>query len=235
MRIGLIGYGKMGKAVEQQAVARGHSTEILSVSTPVFPPVDCAIDFSHAAVAPDAISRCLRQGIRVVSGTTGWLEELPVVEALCAKQSGALCWSPNFSIGMHLTFRINQILASLMNRYPQYQPEILEIHHTSKQDSPSGTAIALAGQIVATLDRINSWVPENKGDAQTVGIISQREEDVKGIHRVTYRGPFDTISIRHHALSRDGFALGAVIAAEWLFDKQGCFRFEDVLDFPGLA
>lgn len=236
MKLGIIGYGKMGKEVERQASIKDHSCVILSI--PAIAEqlqkerIDCAIDFSHADVAIDAILTCLEAGISVVSGTTGWNERLPEVIASARKHETGFCWAPNFSLGMHITFHLNRVLADIMNRYPEYTPSMLEIHHTEKKDSPSGTAIALAGQIIERIDRIREWrETESDVPSDTLPIEARREFDVKGIHRVSYQGPHDTISIRHHALSRDGFAAGAVLAAEKLKGKIGYHAFEELLGF----
>ena len=233
MRIGILGYGKMGKAVERQSVKRGHTPLLLDTRAKSRPDVDCVIDFTHADIAPDLIRHFLDLHIPVVSGTTGWNDQLPDVEQHCRGISGAFCWSPNFSVGMHIVFHLNKILAGIMDQQAAFSPEILEVHHTAKVDRPSGTAIALAEQILERIDRVGQWSLEQTVDNARLRIDSERTEDVKGIHRVTYKGPHEAISIRHHALSRDGFAEGAVLAAEWLIKKSGCFRFEDVLHFKG--
>lgn len=234
MLFGLIGYGKMGQSVEKQAVARGHSTVVLD--PPDFGALqdescDCAIDFTHADYAPEAIVACFREGIPVVSGTTGWNAQLADVKAQCRRFKSAFCWAPNFSVGMQITFHINKVLAQIMERHGQYEPEILEIHHTSKKDSPSGTAIALAEDILREITRKSHWVNHTAAESDILGVISQREADIKGVHRIVYKGPHDTISLRHHALSRDGFALGAVLAAEWISGKTGVFEFPEILGF----
>lgn len=224
----------MGKAVERIALERGHSVQIISPRmdfSDALKDWDCAIEFTHASVAPEVIRTCIRQGIPVVSGTTGWDGVRPDIELYCREKNGTMLWSPNFSIGMHIVFEINKTLAALMNARPEYEVEILETHHTEKKDKPSGTAIALANQIIERLDRKTHWElrADDRPEAEALEVISERIPDVKGIHRVTYRGPYDIISLRHKALSRDAFALGAVLSAEWLTGKKGVFTFVDVI------
>lgn len=232
MRIGLSGYGRMGKAVEKQALTQGHEVVVINPYDLPDALPDCVIDFSHAASAPQVIRDLLSAGVPVVSGTTGMLESLPALRNYCTEVNGAFLWSPNFSVGMQVTFHVNRVLARLTKDHG-YTPHILEIHHTGKQDSPSGTAIALAQQLISELEHKTHWVNAASDDPDAIEIESQRTGDEKGIHRVSYHGPFDTISLRHHALSRDGFAAGAVLAAEWLLGRSGCFEFKDVLDFKG--
>ena len=238
MHIGIIGYGKMGKAVEKHAVIKGHTVSILDSSTPWASPgfatVDCAIDFSDAAVAETAVSGCLERGTNVVSGTTGWVVDELRLASICSEHDVSFCWAPNFSIGMQIVFHLNKQLAEIMNRHNEFKAHILEIHHLQKRDAPSGTAIALGEQIVEHIDRLEKWqlVEEGAASAATsLPIDARREEDVKGIHRVSYTGPAESISLRHHALSRDGFALGAIYAAERLQGRVGQFTFDQLLDF----
>jgi len=237
MKIGIIGYGKMGKAVETQAVVKGHAVFILPYSDPAehvdFAQIDCAIDFSHADVALNAITKCLMAGKLVVSGTTGWNQNLEEAKKLCERQNGAFFWAPNFSIGMNVMFYLNEVLADVMHQFDEYAPSILEIHHSEKKDVPSGTAIALAEQVIERIEHKEKWELKSKQPVfpDVLSIESHREADVKGIHQITYQSEEDSISLRHNALSRDGFALGAVIAAEWLEGKTGYFTFEDMLDF----
>ena len=238
MRIGILGYGKMGHAVERHAVSRNHETSILTLPDPSYDAVlsdlDCVIDFSDASVAHEAIHACLDRGVPVVSGTTGWTFDKAAADTYCKDRGTAFCWAPNFSIGMHITFQLNRMLARMMNQVDGYTASMLEVHHTQKRDSPSGTAIALAEDIIKELDAVDNWqlksdhIDSSEG---TLDIDARREEDVKGIHRVVYTGAADTISLRHHALSRDGFAIGAVIAAEKLQGKTGYFDFETLLNF----
>ncbi|HLF62280.1 MAG TPA: 4-hydroxy-tetrahydrodipicolinate reductase [Saprospiraceae bacterium] len=234
MKIAIIGYGKMGMAVERLAVERGHTVQIVKQldQAALLPEgISCAIEFTHAGAAPVIIRRCLDSGRPIVSGTTGWDADRQDVCAYCIEKKGAFLWSPNFSAGMHIVFEINKVLASMMDRRPEYDVEILETHHTEKKDKPSGTAIVIANQIINVLRRKTQWeLKEHEVlNDETLAITSERLQDVKGIHRITYKGPYDIISLRHKALSRDAFAHGAVISAEWLVGKTGVFTFNDVL------
>ncbi len=237
MNIAIVGHGKMGKAVEQILIQRNHSVRIISTAEQIdFPDeISCAIEFTHASVAPRIIRRCIDAGVPVVSGTTGWDTEKAEVFAYCHTHDGTLLWSPNFSIGMHIVFELNKTLARLMDSRPEYNVEILETHHTEKKDKPSGTAISLANQIIHEIDRKDRWQLKNGDIAySTLEIITERIPDVSGVHRITYTGPDDVISLRHKALSRNSFAFGAVLSAEWLAGlglsrKKGVFTFSDVL------
>ena len=237
MLVGLIGYGKMGRATDRIAVERGHDVVVLgqrNLDKHMLDRVDCGIDFSNSSFAPSAISELLSRGINVVSGTTGWGSgQLAELMKLSEGSDAAFCWSPNFSIGMQLVFNLNKRLAGLMASHAQYSPALLEIHHKGKVDSPSGTAIALSQQIIEIIDGLDSWISGKNADAGELSIESQRTDDVKGIHRITYSSKYDTISLRHRALSRDGFALGAVIASEMLQGKRGFITFAELLNFTG--
>lgn len=238
MKLSIIGYGKMGKAVEQIATDRGHAVQVVASSQnpPISKDADCAIEFSHASIAPLIIRTHIDAAIPIVSGTTGWDAEIAEVKGYCHVHQGTLLWSPNFSIGMQIVFELNQKLAALMNHRPEYQVSVLEAHHTEKKDKPSGTAISIAKQIIGELDRKSYW--ELKEDQilpeSALEVISERIPDVKGIHRITYAGPYDVISLRHKALSRDAFAFGAVLSAEWLYNsgksgRTGVYSFSHVL------
>jgi 4-hydroxy-tetrahydrodipicolinate reductase len=234
MIVGISGHGKMGQAVERIAVARSHSVHILSKD---LDPSECGgldaiIEFTNAGAAPLVVRRGIEAGIPVISGTTGWSNEFDAIHTYCIERNGAMLWAPNFSVGMHIAFALNKALAKMMNTRTEYDVSIYEIHHTEKRDAPSGTAIALADQILHYLDRKTDWrltddtIP---ADSLILPIEALRIPDVKGDHRVVWKGPSDIISIRHEALSRDGFALGAVLAAEWIGGKSGVFTFDDVL------
>jgi 4-hydroxy-tetrahydrodipicolinate reductase len=239
MNIAIVGHGKMGKAVEQVSNDRRHQVQIVPGSGPKYQfndDISCVIEFTHASVAPWILRQCIDAGIPVVSGTTGWDLEKPEVFAYCQEHNGMIIWSPNFSIGMHIVFELNQTLARMMDSRPEYHVEILESHHTEKKDQPSGTAISLANQIIDALGRKERWQLKGSGDISesTLQVISERIPEVKGIHRITYSGPYDVISLRHKALSREAFAFGAVLSAEWLVDasmsgKRGVFTFSDVI------
>ncbi len=245
MKIALIGYGKMGKAIERHALKRGHEI-ILKVnsenSTSVTPAelaaADVAIEFTKPGLAYNNVMMCFNANVPVVCGTTGWMEQEEELEKYCKANGKTFFYTSNFSIGVNLFYVINTRLAELMNNQQQYDEVFIhESHHTAKLDSPSGTAITLAKQIIAEVDRLKDWVnykaDENidlKGDSESeLPIFSTREEDVIGTHIVKYFSDNDEIEIIHKALSRDGFALGALSAAEWIKGKKGVFGMSDLL------
>ena len=230
MKIALLGYGKMGKIVEKLAVKKGHTIvsrinqysskeEILKA--------DIAIEFSTPQAAVSNIKFCLENGIPIVSGTTGWLAHYDKMIKLCENRNGSFIYASNFSIGVNLFFSINEYVSNLMEPWKDYQVSIEEIHHTKKLDAPSGTAITLAEEIVKNSDKKN-WKLNEEADG-TIKITAKRMDEVKGTHIINYDSNIDTISIKHEAHSRDGFALGALLAAEWLADKKGIFTMKDVL------
>ncbi|MEN0006792.1 MAG: 4-hydroxy-tetrahydrodipicolinate reductase [Bacteroidota bacterium] len=238
MRIGLLGYGKMGKAIEPIAIERGHeiglkitSQNSKDLTASSIAQLDVAIEFSRPETAFDNIKCCLEQKVPVVVGTTAWLDRLDEAKALCEKTGGALLWASNFSIGVNLFFAVNRILAKYMADQPQYAVALEEIHHTQKLDAPSGTAITLAEAILAELPNKKSWKNTATTDESTIPIVSKREGQVPGTHEIVYQSPIDTITIRHEAHSRKGFAMGAVLAAEWLVGKAGFFDMNDFLGF----
>lgn len=239
MRIALIGYGKMGKAIEEVAIQRGHSIvarvnsqqriEMVDLSQ-----ADIAIEFSKPALAVSHIHYCLKHQIPIVVGTTAWNEQFEEVKDSVRTQNGSLLYASNFSLGVNIFFEINQHLARLMNGKTDYQACIEEIHHTQKLDAPSGTAISLANDLLQNNSDYVSWVlgEEQKphvNDGQ-LGVTSFRKPDVPGTHSVSYSSNVDTITITHEAHNRVGFALGAVIAAEWLGNKKGVYTIKDVLN-----
>ena len=237
MRIGLLGYGKMGKAIER--IARDQHIDIAwtltrdnrAAGTPeLLRQADVVIEFTRPEAAYENVMSCLQAGVPVVSGTTGWLEQLADAEAWCTEHRGALLWASNFSVGVNLLFAVNRYLARLMNTRPEYQPALTEIHHIHKLDAPSGTAITLAQEILATLDRKSGWrlQPDLPGPTD-IPITALRENEVPGTHIIRWSGPVDEILLEHRAHSRDGFAAGAVLAARWLVGKTGVFRMNDVL------
>lgn len=236
MKIGLLGYGKMGQAIEKIAVKRGH-TIVLKIDSKnqknlnqsSFDEVDVAIDFSLPNTAHQNIKHALKAKTPVVSGTTGWLEHLPTVTKLCKAQHTAFLYASNFSLGVNLFFELNKKLAKLMANYPDYEVAIKETHHTEKIDAPSGTALSLAEQILEENKVKSNWVLGETNHLNELGIEAFREDLVPGTHKVTYTAQVDTLSIKHTAHSRDGFALGAVIAAEWILTKKGVFSMKDVL------
>ena len=231
MKIALLGYGKMGKLIEQVAVKRQHEVvAIRDIDRPNmdFEGVDLAIDFSSPEVAYKNITDSLNNGVPVVSGTTGWLDRYEEVVDLCNKEQGAFLYASNFSLGVNIFFAINSYLAKLMGSLDQYQVELEEVHHIHKLDAPSGTAITLAEDIIAR-SSYEEWALAPGSDA-IIPISSLREGETPGTHVVRYRGQVDDIEIRHTAHSREGFALGAVVAAEWLLGKTGVFEMKDVLN-----
>lgn len=243
MRIALYGYGRMGKAIEQAAVARGHEVVLrVGSANRGTPPLgaDAAIEFSKPDQALANMRLCLEMGMPVVVGTTGWYDKLPEVRAMVEQYQGALLWASNFSLGVNLFFRVNRQLAALMDRQPDYAVRIDEVHHAHKLDAPSGTAISLAHDIDLRMQRYAGWEPSNpdlhlpqvadRSGPTPVPISSERTGEVTGKHSVTWAGASDRITITHEAFNRNGFALGAVIAAEWLRQRQGLFTMDDVLD-----
>lgn len=231
MNIALLGYGKMGKVIEAIALDRGH-TIVLRVTDETgsynLNDVDVAIDFSIPSAAVENISNCLNNSIPVVSGTTGWLEHYQDMVKLCQENNGSFLYASNFSIGVNIFFEINKRLSQLMTDHVNYKASIEEIHHTQKLDAPSGTAITLAETILTNTNH-KKWSLEPK-HSDELPIIAKRIENVPGTHEVFYNSEIDSISIKHTAHSRQGFGLGAVIAAEWIVDKKGVFSMKDVLN-----
>ncbi|MBO2544874.1 4-hydroxy-tetrahydrodipicolinate reductase [Salegentibacter agarivorans] len=233
MKIALLGYGKMGKTIEEIALNRGHEI-VLKIEEDIDTyeinkmEIDVAIDFSVPKAAFKNITTCFENNIPVVCGTTGWLDDYEKAVEICKKEGSAFIYASNFSVGVNLFFELNKKLAKMMNGMEDYAVEIEEIHHTQKQDAPSGTAISLAQQVIAENDKKNNWQLDHAA-ADEIPIKAKRIEDVPGTHTVSYKSKIDSIEIMHTANSREGFALGAVIAAEWLKDKQGVFTMQDVL------
>lgn len=230
MKIALLGYGKMGQAIERIALERGHEIVLKKTSSASFDGLenaDVAIDFSVPTAAVTNITTALNNGIPIVSGTTGWLADYDLMTALCREKNGAFIYGSNFSLGVNLFFQLNEYLAKMMAKFPEYKVAMQEIHHKQKLDAPSGTAISLANDIIAQSD-YSSWALEN-AKADEIWIDAQRIEHVPGTHSVFYNSPIDTIQIKHIAHSREGFALGAVMAAEWIVGKTGVFTMKDVL------
>ncbi len=231
MKVALLGYGRMGQAIEKIALERGHEIVIRKDMEPVAVDLglaDVAIDFSHPNAAFDNIASCLEAGVPVVSGTTGWLDRFEEAKTLCSENQGAFLYASNFSIGVNIFFNLNAYLARMMRSLKDYDVELEEIHHIHKLDAPSGTAISLAEGILEHNEK-EKWSLE-KGDPQTLFIGVKREDEVPGTHIVQYKSEVDSIEIKHTAHSRTGFALGAVVAAEWLVSKKGVFSMSDVLD-----
>ncbi|WP_397363223.1 4-hydroxy-tetrahydrodipicolinate reductase [Olleya sp. R77988] len=231
MKIALLGYGKMGKAIENIALQRGHSIVIKTSQTSGYDitKADVAIDFSVPSAAFGNISNCINNQIPVISGTTGWLDQYKEIVSLCKKQNGAFIYASNFSLGVNIFFELNQILAKMMAKLEDYKVDIEEIHHTQKLDAPSGTAITLAEGIIDNNTQYSKWELDNANQG-SIPIIAKRIPEVPGTHNISYTSPIDTIKIEHEAHNRQGFALGAVIAAEWLVGKTGVFTMKDVLN-----
>ena len=229
MKIGIIGYGKMGKAIEKVAIDRGHliSFKTNNCDINLINDVDVTIEFSTPESAFANIKNCIDTNVPVVSGTTGWLEDLDDIKMLCDKKNGSFLYASNFSLGANLFFELNKKLAHLMSDKNQYKTSIDETHHIHKLDRPSGTAITLADDIISN-SRYKNWELDSSSKDK-ININSSREKEVNGVHKVVYSSENDIISIKHEALNRNGFALGAVISAEWLVNKKGCFSISDML------
>lgn len=245
MKIAILGFGKMGRIIEQFAIERGHEVvlkvnidNLEDLTIPNLQLADVAIDFSTPDSALSNIESCFAAHIPLVVGTTGWYGHLQEVKNKCEESNNTLLYASNFSIGVNVFFYVNKVLAKIMNRYPQYEVQVEEIHHTEKLDSPSGTAMTIAEGIISELDRKNEWVNELIGSGEELItkpnqllIESHRIEDVPGTHTVIFSSEVDDIEFKHKAHSRAGFALGAVIAAEWLENKTGFFNITDMFDF----
>jgi len=230
MKIALLGYGKMGKVIEKIALERGHEIVLRKDRSDTFEGLskaDIAIDFSVPTSAVNHISECLNQNIPVISGTTGWLENYNEMVGLCKEKNGSFIYASNFSLGVNIFFELNNYLAKMMKNLKDYHVSMEEIHHTQKLDSPSGTAISLANGIIENTDYVN-WTLENPIENE-IYIDAKRIENIPGTHAVFYDSKVDQIEIKHTAHSREGFALGSVIAAEWLVGKKGVFTMKDVL------
>jgi len=235
MKIILLGYGKMGRTIERVAINRGHeiSARIDIDNQDEFDDAegDVAIEFSHPDAAFSNISRCLVRKLPIVCGTTGWLKRKSEIEDLCNKVNGTFFYASNYSLGVNLFFKINEYLAKMMNGFPEYEIMMDEIHHSEKKDAPSGTAISLAEGILKNVARKKSWVSKKTTKPEEIYIGSFRIDQVPGTHIVKYESPVDDIEIKHTAHSRDGFALGAVLVAEWAQNKQGILSMDDFLKF----
>ncbi len=236
MNLLLLGYGKMGKTIERIAIERGHrlahiiDVQNLDTLKDINPDeVDAAIEFTQPESAFINLKTCIEKGIPVVSGTTGWLDRKSEIEKLCLQHQGAFFYASNYSIGVNIFFKLNQYLAKMMQGFPEYEIQIEEIHHTEKKDAPSGTAITLAEGILSENKSKTRWVNQPPTDDQQLEIISKRIGAVPGTHTVNYRSSVDDIQITHTAHSREGFALGAVLVAEWITDKKGNLSMEDFL------
>jgi 4-hydroxy-tetrahydrodipicolinate reductase len=239
MKIALIGYGKMGKTIERIALNRGHEVLLKidldnqnELTTDNLKKTDVAIEFTVPASAMANYRLCFQAGVPVVSGTTGWLSRKDDVLKEMTQYNGTFFYASNFSLGVNLFFALNKKLAALMANRPEYQVSMEEVHHTQKLDAPSGTAITLAEDLIGTLPGINSWTLENPPHPDQLKIDAIREGQVPGIHRIRYESEVDHILIEHSAKSREGFAVGAVLAAEFCPGKKGLLNMNDLLNFP---
>lgn len=238
MRILLIGYGKMGQTIEKIAIERGHTISgtigienVDDLYKYNSSNTDVAIEFTQPEAAFNNLKHCFENGIKVICGTTGWLDHKPQADAICKEKNGAFLYGSNFSIGVNIFFHLNKVLAKLMNNFPNYDVEMEEIHHTQKLDAPSGTAITLAEGVIENFSGKKTWVNESTTNPSEIFIKSLREGTVPGTHTTIYKSEIDKIEIKHTAHSRQGFAQGAVVAAEWIADKNGVFSIEDMLKF----
>lgn len=242
-RIGLLGYGKMGRAID--SIAAQHGAHIVwrigradraTLTPALLREAEVVIEFSRPEAAIGNVLYCLEQGVPVVSGTTGWLEQLPQAERRCAELGGALLWASNFSVGVNLFFALNRYLAQLMDGRPEYAPSATEIHHIHKLDAPSGTALSLVQDVLAQVGRLTDYRlishPEQTLPPHTLPISAIREGEVPGTHLMRWASEVDDICIEHRAHSRMGFAAGALLAARWLAGRRGVFRMADVLGLP---
>ena len=232
MKIALLGYGKMGKDIEKLALERGHEIVFIKTSANSFDGLeqaDIAIEFSVPEVAVGNILSCFEKNIPVICGTTGWLQDISTVLETCKKTNGSFIYSANFSLGVNLFFELNEKLAKMMRSFAAYKVSMEEIHHTQKLDQPSGTAIAIANDIIKN-SNYNNWTL-GAAKADEINIDVRRTSSVPGTHRVHYHSEIDSIEIAHTAHNRNGFALGAIVAAEWLVGKKGIYTMKDVLSF----
>ncbi len=236
MKIALIGYGKMGMAIEEIAIAKEHEIvlkinidNLQDFTTEALQQADVAIEFTGPHSAYSNIVKCLEAGVPVICGSTGWLEQLPAIENLCTQLNGTFLYASNFSIGVNLFFELNTYLAKLMSHHTEYDVLLEEIHHTQKKDAPSGTAITLAEQVLQQIVNKKKWVNEATTNPQELSIISERIDPAPGTHKIKYSSVIDDIEIIHTAHNRKGFAGGAVLAAEFVASKKGIYNMKQVL------
>lgn len=238
MKIALIGYGKMGKEIERIAKERGHTISIIidkdntaDFYSDNFKNSDVAIEFSTPDTAMDNYKRCFEANVAVVSGTTGWIEHMDEIKSACEGGKQTFFYASNYSLGVNIFFTLNKYLAKIMNNFSAYDVKMIETHHIHKLDAPSGTAITLADDIIEEVDRKSGWKLDAEGSATDLPIYSVREGEVPGIHEIIYESAADIISIKHDAKNRTGFALGAVLAAEFTYNKKGFLGMKDMLSF----
>ena len=237
MKVAIIGYGKMGHEIEQVLLQRGHSVTLIidqdnaaELNPENLANVDVAIEFTTPGTAYTNVRTCIECGTPVVSGTTGWHDKLTELQELCREKNSTMIWSSNYSLGVNITFRLNRYLAELMNRFDAYNVAIEEIHHTQKKDAPSGTAISLANDILARVERKQEWVNEPTDNEKAIEITSLRKGTVPGTHTVTYLSEDDKIEVKHTLFSRRALALGAVVAAEFIAPRKGVFTIDDLFE-----
>jgi len=243
MKIALIGYGKMGQTIHNLGLHQGHSFPVIIdkdntnvLGSNKFRAVDVAIEFSTPDSAVDNIKASLKHGVPVVAGTTGWNERLEEVQQFCSKTNGGLFHASNYSIGVNILFAMNRKLAAIMNRFPQYTVSIEEVHHIHKLDAPSGTAISLADQVISEIDPLTGWSLKKIADqdvppeSSTLQITAIREGEVKGIHTIQYDSELESVTLSHSAKSRNAFAIGALMAAQFMIGKQGIYGMKDLLN-----
>jgi 4-hydroxy-tetrahydrodipicolinate reductase len=239
MKIAILGYGKLGKTIDTLALHSSHEVALkVTSSTPLHASdlanIDVAIEVSTPEMAETHIRICLDAGVPVVIGTTGWYHHLEELSALCHQKNGGMLHATNFSVGVNLFFMLNRWMAKTMDRIGGYEPSLLEIHHTEKKDAPSGTGITLANDLISAYPRKNKWVNQVSSASEELEIISQRIPEEPGTHVVTYVSDVDSISLVHKAVNREGFARGALLAAEWIVGKKGVFTMQDVLGLEEL-
>lgn len=238
MKIALLGYGKMGHAIEEIALQKGHQIVLRitdenlgELTKENIQKANVAIEFTNPQSAVGNILFCLNENVPVVCGTTGWLSQLKSVEEKCKEINGSFLYASNFSVGVNIFFELNKKLAALLKPHSSYNVSIEEIHHTQKKDAPSGTAITLAEQIIETSGKKNKWINSDTKNENELSIISKRIDEIAGTHSVKYSSPVDDLEIIHTAHNRKGFAEGAVLAAEFIADKKGIFSMKEVLGF----
>lgn len=236
MNLAILGYGKMGKEIERIALDRGHKIGLIideqnvdSIKSESFKDIDVAVEFTNPNSAFQNITLCHNNGIPVVSGTTGWLDKIDEVINRCNNEEKGFFYASNFSLGVNLFFKLNSFLAKMMNKFANYDVRIEETHHTQKLDAPSGTAITIAEGLIEEIDKKEKWESESRESEESILINSFREGKVPGNHKVIYESEFDQIKIEHNAKSRTGFAMGAVLAAEFMVEKKGYYTMNDLL------
>ncbi len=237
MNVAIIGYGKMGREIHRILSQRGHDVPLIvdadnaaDLCAEKLAGIDVAVEFTTPATACENVAKCIECGVPVVCGTTAWTDKMPLVRELCEKHGGGFFYASNYSIGVNLMFRINRVLAGMMNRFPEYDVTVEETHHTQKKDAPSGTAVALADDIVAGLVRKDKWVCGVTTRPEELEVTAVRRSVVPGIHTVTYESEADVLSVTHTAKNRSGFALGAVLAAEFMRGRSGIYTMDDLLE-----